>query len=146
MQQRSLPSHMSLHSDPIKEKEPRKENSKSAAKKKPDSQSRFFSGRSQRKLARFLMWYIAEQENDQMSFDGDFSKKHKKQKIQCIQPLSKYCRPKGPKQDKTNPKRKFVAVRCWYGVAPIVGCPWAFLSDAVIFTVRSQKKDFEVAM
>lgn len=70
-----------------------------------------------------------------------------KQKTQCIQPLSKYCRQKDPKQDKTNPKKKFVAVHCWYGVAPIVGCPWAFLSGAVMFTVRShKKKDFEVAM
>lgn len=71
MQQCSLPSHMSLHSVPIREKEKRK----AQCKNKPDSQSRFFNGRSQRKLARFLMWYIAEQENDQMSFDGDFSKK-----------------------------------------------------------------------
>lgn len=32
------------------------------------------------------------------------------------------------------------------GVAPIVGCPWAFLSDAVIFTVDPKLKDFPVAM
>ena len=81
MQQRSLPSHMSLHSVPTKEKEKQGKEQKRSNKNKPDSQSRFFSGRSQRKLARFLMWYIAEQENDQMSFDGKFSKKDKTKKF-----------------------------------------------------------------
>ena len=75
MQQRSFAVPHALHSDPTKEKEKRNKNrqqKRSAKKIMPDSQSRILVAVFPREQARFLMWYIAEQENDQMSvLDGD---------------------------------------------------------------------------
>lgn len=76
------------------------------------------------------MWYIAEQENDQMSLNGDLMRNITKAKKISMHTASFQIvvgKPSKKNRLKTVAKRKFVAVRCLDGVVPIVGCPWVFL-------------------
>jgi hypothetical protein len=83
------------------------------------------------------MWYIAEQENDQMSLNGDLMRNitQKRKEFQCIQPLSKYCRQTPKKTDNNSCQkeircRALVGRRCSHRRMPVDSS-----SDAVIFTV-----------